>query len=401
MRRYSLASALIGAAMLAATMLAVTQFAGCAAEPPVRTATPGGRPQTNSDEDNLWYAMQRSEAELQSSPQLVRDAALNAYVRGVACKVAVDFCKDLRVYIVEQPQFNAMMAPNGMLIVWTGALLRVHDEAELAFVLGHEIGHYRAQHVIQQWRHSKTVSAWMAAFQVATFGGGLPVVGELGALAGSAAMFRFSREQEREADRLGFSAMVQSGYDPAAGSELWARMLREEDSRQYGKTWTVFASHPPTRERLADINAAAAATGAHGGVRNVAAYRTATRPFLAHWLDMELARRQYAASILLISELLAAAPAEDRGLLEFYLGEAYRRRADPAGRTVAALHYANAIALPGAPAAAWREHGLALRDAGHRQQAAAALHRYLELAPDADDRAFVTRYLSELAGRSP
>jgi predicted Zn-dependent protease len=387
--------------MAAATGVAATQFAGCASGAPVREATPGGRPQANSDEDNLWYAMQRSEADLQSSPQLVHDAALNAYVRGVACKVAADFCNDLRVYVLEQPQFNAMMAPNGMLIVWTGTLLRVRNEAELAFVLGHEAGHYRAQHVIKQWRRSKDVSAWMSAFQVATFGGGIPVAGELGALAGYAALFKFSREQESEADKLGFTAMVQRGYDPAAGRELWARMLREEDTRHYGKTWTVFASHPPTRERLDDVTAAAAATGAHGGDRNVAAYRAATRPFLQHWLDMELARREYAASILVVTELLAEAPVEDHGVLEFYLGEAYRRRADPAGRAEAAHHYANAVALPGAPPAAWREHGLALRDAGNRSAAATALHRYLELVPDASDRAFVARYLTELEGRQP
>jgi predicted Zn-dependent protease len=241
----------------------------------------------------------------------------------------------------------------------------------------------------------------MSAFQVATFGGGIPVVAELGALAGRAAVFKFSRGQEREADRLGFSAMVQAGYDPAAGSELWARMLREEDARQDGKGWTVFASHPPTRERLDDVTAEAAATAAHGGVRNMAAYRAAMHPFLAHWLDMELARRDYAASIVLISELLAVAAPEDRGLLEFYLGEAYRRRGDPADRSEAARHYSNAIDLPGAPVAAWREHGLALRDAGQRQQAGAALHRYLQLAPDADDRAFVLRYLAELEAKQP
>ena len=387
--------------MVAATIVAATQFAGCASEAPVREATPGGRPQANSDEDNLWYAMQRSEADLQSSPQLVHDAALNAYVRSVACKVAADFCNDLRVYILEQPQFNAMMAPNGMLIVWTGALLRVRNEAELAFVLGHEAGHYRAQHVIKQWRRSKDISAWMSAFQVATFGGGIPVAGQLGALAGYAALFKFSRVQESEADKLGFTAMVKRGYDPAAGRELWARMLREEDTRHYGKTWTVFASHPPTRERLDDVSAAAAATGMHGGERNVAAYRAATRPFLSHWLDLELARREYAASILVVTELLAEAPMEDHGVLEFYLGEAYRHRADPAGRSESARHYATAIALPGAPPAAWREHGLALRDAGNRSAAATALQRYLELAPDANDRAFVTRYLVELEGRQP
>ena len=51
----------------------------------------------------------------------VRDPALNAYVKNVACRAAEAYCKDLRVYIMNVPAFNASMAPNGMMIVWTGS----------------------------------------------------------------------------------------------------------------------------------------------------------------------------------------------------------------------------------------------------------------------------------------
>ena len=109
----------------------------------IEDALPGQRPPAGSDEDELWYAMERAERELQHHPLLVKDEALNAYVRGVACKVAGDYCPDLRVYIVDLPWFNASMAPNGMMLVWTGALLRFQDESELALVLGHEFAHFR------------------------------------------------------------------------------------------------------------------------------------------------------------------------------------------------------------------------------------------------------------------
>ena len=372
-----------------------------ASDAPLRVATPGSRPAPGSDEAALWYAMDNAERELQLSPQLVRDAALNTYVRGVACKVAADYCADMRVYIVEQPWFNAMMAPNGMLIVWTGALLRARNEAELAFVIGHEVGHYRAQHVIQQWRHSKSVSAWTSAFEVAGTGAGAAIANPLGSLASGAALSSFSREQEGEADRLGFAAMVAHGYDPQAAVELWARILREEDTKANGKSASLFSSHPPTRERLDAMRAAVAALGAHADERDVAAYRAAIHPFLQHWLDAELARRQYAASILVISELLADAAPEDKALLSFYLGEAYRRRANAGDREESARWYAQAIALPDPPVAAWREHGMALRDAGQREAAADALHRYLELAGDAPDRAFVEHDLAELQEHAP
>ena len=80
------------------------------------------------------------------SPALVTDEALNTYVRKVVCELAGEHCASLRVYIVDDPSSNAMTAPNGMVIVWTGLLLRSQNEAELAFVLGHEITHYLKRH---------------------------------------------------------------------------------------------------------------------------------------------------------------------------------------------------------------------------------------------------------------
>ena len=138
---------------LAAALVAA--LAGCATQAPLRDNTPGTKPVAGTDEDELWYAMERAERELQLSPQLVRDKALTDYVRKVACEAAADYCKDLRVYVMDVPQFNASMAPNGTMLVWTGALLRMRDEAELAFVLGHEAGHFRAQHSLRQWRRIK------------------------------------------------------------------------------------------------------------------------------------------------------------------------------------------------------------------------------------------------------
>ena len=127
-------------------------LAGCASTAPYRDNKPGTTPVAGTDEAELWYAMEREETELARSPMRVRDPALNQYVHDVACKASAGYCQDLRIYIMNVPAFNASMAPNGMMIVWTGALLRMRNEAELAFVTGHEIGHFRAQHTLHQWR---------------------------------------------------------------------------------------------------------------------------------------------------------------------------------------------------------------------------------------------------------
>ena len=373
-------------------------LAGCASRAPMRDNAPGSRPVAGTDEDEIWYAMERAEKELQRSPMRVRDAALQEYVRKATCEVTDEYCRDLRVYLMDVPQFNAMMAPNGMMVVWTGALLRARDEAELAFVLGHEAGHFRAQHSLQQWRRMKDTTAVLSVFQLLAYGAGAPNIAMLGALAGYATIFKFSRDMEREADRIGFDSIVEHRYDPQAGADLWARLQREEETKRYDRPSRVFSSHPATEERLADVRAAAAAIPNPARQRGREAYRAATRPHLAKWLDAELGRRMYAASLLVIGDLLVDAPPEDRGLLTFYLGEAYRRRNAAGDRARAAPLYASAVSMPGAPAAAWREHGFALRDAGRVAEARAALQRYLAESAAAEDRAFVQAELNKLGG---
>jgi predicted Zn-dependent protease len=365
----------------------------------ITMAGPADRPAAGSDEAELWYAMDRIELELQHSPQLVRDPQLNAYVRKVLCKVTQDYCQDVRVYLVDLPYFNASMAPNGALVVWTGSLLRIQNEAQLALVLGHEFGHYRERHTLQQWRKLKKSSAFLGTLGVVTTGAGLGVAGMAANLAGAANMMKFSRDKEREADQIGFAALVAQGYDPNAGVELWEGMLREENARDYGKPIPVFSSHPETRERLDDLKAAAAAIADPGHELGLAQYRQATKPFLKHWLENELTRRMFSSSIQAIGDLRKNAAPDDTGLFTFFLGEARRRRDKDDDRAAAAALYAQAVTEPGAPPEAWRENGLALRDAGHRAESAAALHRYLELAPAAEDRAFITDYLAGLEAK--
>jgi predicted Zn-dependent protease len=370
-----------------------------AAKEPVTPVAPDARPTPGSDESELWYAMDRAELSLRQSPYLVRDPALNAYARSVLCKVATDHCRDLRLYIVDVPYFNASMAPNGVMLLWTGSLLRIRNEAQLALVLGHEFGHYRERHSLQQWRKLKRNSAFLGMFGMAAAGTGVGMAGMAANLAGLASMMKFSRDKEREADRIGFDRLAAQGYDPSAGVPLWDAMLREEAARRYGKPIPVFSSHPQTRERRDDLAAAAAARRGAGGTRGEEAYLAATRPFLAHWLENELTRRMFDSSIQVISDLRATAPAADAALYDFYLGEAHRRRGKGDDATRAAALYARAVSQPGAPPAAWREHGLALRAAGQPAAAASALRRYLRLAPDADDAAFVRGWADALEAR--
>lgn len=375
-------------------MLAISG-AGSAAGP-ISNIQPGERPAPGSTESELWYGMDQAEKELRSSPLLVRDPALNSYVQSVACKVTRDYCPQLRVYVIDAPVFNASMAPNGAMLIFTGALLRMQDESELALVLGHEFAHFRQRHSLKYWQKAKRTSAFMATFSVVTYAGGVSLVGGLAELAGAASMFSMSRESEREADRIGFDQALSLGYDPEAAVRVWTRMLKEEKATKLPRPSPVFASHPRTEERLRDVAESAAAAPAGSYQTHQDAYRKVMRPFLEPWLEAELSRRIYGASIQMISDNLALAPEDSKGTYTYFLAEAYRRANKGDDRLRARELYARAIASPDAPADAWREHGMVLREVGDNLAAADALRRYLALKPQAPDRAFVQKYLSEL-----
>ena len=378
------------ACLFAAFLVAATS----SASPPPPPLQPGEQPVAGSTEAELWYGMDQAEKDIRASPIRVRDPQLNAYVRDVVCKVVGDYCKDLRVYIVDIPAFNAQMAPNGVVLVFTGALLRMHDEAEFAIIIGHEFAHYRMRHSLQFWNKARHTTAFFASFGAVTMTGGIAQ------MVGLASVLQYSRDFEREADRLGFATAVSRGYDPQAGVRLWSRLLREEQAGKTSKHFTVFASHPKTAERLEDVRAAAAAAPAGDYHDGRDAYHAAMRPFLAHWLDEELSRRTYDTSIQVIGELRDGAPEDSIGTLTFYLAQAYRQRHGDGDAAMADKLYREAISHADAPAGAWREYGLDLRQDGQAAAAGEALKRYLELAPQANDRAFIEHYLAE-PGKQP
>ena len=194
------------------------------------TATPGplkvparfSRPAVDTDEGGLWGMMDREEARVRRSPLAVHDAALNKYLTELTCRLAADHCPDLRVHVVRMPMFNASMAPNGMMVVWTGLLLRVENEAQLAAVIGHEMGHYLERHTVEQLRTAKDRAVLAQLFGM--LGGVASTVGQIGVLA---SLFAFSRDHESRADRVGMKLMQQAGYDGRQAAQVWDDLLGE------------------------------------------------------------------------------------------------------------------------------------------------------------------------------
>jgi predicted Zn-dependent protease len=367
------------------------------AAPATEPLPPNYKPALDSAEGGLWRSFDEFEKEVRLSPLLVKDEALNAHVTKIACDLAGPHCPSLRVYIVNDATSNALCAPNGMILVWTGLLLRAQNEAELAFVLGHEISHYIKRHSLLNFERTRRSAGFLTVLNVATAG-----LASIGTLIAIGSLASYSRDQEREADADGFELAVARGYDPRQGALFWENVSAEEGANaKRAKPSPYMASHPATKERLATLNKRAAEieSQTQANVVGTDSHRAAIRAYRSAWMDAELNRGEYGESIVMISQLLKAE--SDSGELHYFLGEAYRRRNDDGDLRQATASYQAAIGAGNAPTAAYRGLGLVALKAGQKDVARDAFAKYLSLAPEANDRAMIQFYLAGVGEAQP
>jgi len=189
--------------------------------------------------------------------RLSTDATLNAMVTRVGSRIAAatghpEYQWESRL-IVDDTQANAFALPGGKVAVYTGILPITRDEAGLAAVLGHEIGHVLARHGgerVSQQMGVQTVTqvlAGMASSNPATV---QLVSAALGAGASVGVLLPWGRAQESEADHLGLILMAKAGYDPRASLDLWKRMAEASKGQRPPE---FLSTHPSEATRIQQI----------------------------------------------------------------------------------------------------------------------------------------------------
>lgn len=341
-------------------------------------------------ERGLWMQVDEAERKLKASQLIIKDPALNTYVRGVLCRtIGQDECRNVRLYIMHTPHFNASMAPNGVMQVWSGLLLRTQDEAQLAAVLGHEYIHFKNRHSVQLFREAKKKSgaaAWLAMTGV----GLIFAIGMIGDF------FKFSREMEKEADLGGLELMQRAGYDPREAAVIWEQLRDEMDATaaergtksRKDKNGGLFGSHPPTAERVVYLREhAAGMAGGAQGERGLGSYRVAMAKYWPVFVDDQLKMSDFGASAFLLDSIGKANGSSS--WLSYAYGELNRRRAGPDDLEKAVGYYTDAIGEGGDLPEIWRGRGLALLKLGRGAEAHADLEEYLARAPEAPDHAMI------------
>jgi len=201
-------SLLIGGGVAAASLTTGVAQARILPKDMVPLIGPGFRP-TDTDEIGLWGLMDRVEEEVSGSNLLIKDPEIVSYLKDIIGHVGGPAAKDMRIYLAHVPDFNAMMFPSGFAVVFTGLLLRMRNEAQLAGVIAHESGHFLRRHLIRSWRDMKRKSDLFAIGAMAAgIGGGAAGIYlgdyvQLAQLATILSLFQYSRAMEAEADAMG------------------------------------------------------------------------------------------------------------------------------------------------------------------------------------------------------
>jgi tetratricopeptide (TPR) repeat protein len=340
--------------------------------------------------------MDEVEQGLQTSGRTITDPKLNRYVHEIICRLAPAYCADLRVYIVETPHFNASMAPNGFMQVWTGLMLRAQNEAQLAYVLGHEIGHYQKRHTIQQWRVVRNTSSALSFFQLAAAAAGQGYAGDIAQLIALAGIMAYSRDMERESDDIGIGIMAEAGYDPREAPRIWKALEVERKAAEDPDAFIFFSTHPSTKDRIhtMEVTAEQLIRERGQGERHQDRYIAATRNFRAVWLREEIRKRDFSASEVVLDHLA------DRGdrpeEVHYFRGELFRLRGNEGDLEKALECYTEAASFDDVPPVVYRDMGLVHWKLGHDMQAREYLEAYIEKSPQASDQEMIRAYLLEL-----
>lgn len=197
-----------------------------------------------------------------SYPQVIQqmkgeypDPALARYVQEVGAKLGRVSQRPELPYqfkVVNDSSPNAFALPGGYIAISRGLLVELENEAQLAAVLGHEVGHVTARHSVAGMQRGTLLGLGMAVLTGVTgesaYG---PVAQQAGQVAAQLLDSSYSREQERESDRLGIDYMVRAGYNPLGSVQLQEFFYRQtEGSAEPMWLSGLFRTHPFSRDRM-------------------------------------------------------------------------------------------------------------------------------------------------------
>ncbi len=215
---------------------------------------------SDQEEQAMGRAIMR---DVYADPRYLDDPEIETYLNQLGYKlvsVSTRNQREFNFFVVNDPSINAFAMPGGNIGVHTGLLLAAQGESELASVVAHEIAHVTQDHIARMVA-SQSQSYWptMAALALALLAARSNPNVASAAIASTQAysiqnQLNYSRDYEREADRLGYEMLTRGGYDPRGMSGFFSRLQRA--NRFYDSSAPAYLrTHPLTSDRIADMQA--------------------------------------------------------------------------------------------------------------------------------------------------
>ncbi len=208
--------------------------------------------------------------DIREKEKVSTDPAMNARVTRIGQRIAQAVGNELpdakwEFVVFDSKELNAFALPGGKVGVYTGLMQLAENDAELATVMGHEIGHVIARHGAERMSEAMVISG------VGALGSAVveaktqdPATKQLFDLAygGATTLGRVlphSRNNESEADRMGAIYAARAGYDPRASITFWQKMMAQKQAAETagaaGKLSALLSTHPADQKRIADLKA--------------------------------------------------------------------------------------------------------------------------------------------------
>jgi len=188
--------------------------------------------------------------EVERQAKIINDPVIAEYVNRVGQNLVrnSDAKVPFTIKVIDSEEVNAFALPGGFFFVNSGLILKADNEAELAGVMAHEIGHVAARHGTKQATRGEIAQVGMIPL---IFMGGWTGYGiyQAASVLVPVGFLQFSRSMESEADLLGLEYMYKAGYDPTAFVDFFEK-IETLEKRKPGTMAKVFSTHPPTDARI-------------------------------------------------------------------------------------------------------------------------------------------------------
>ena len=368
-------------------------------------------PASYEGEEAQFMAMANQEvAQIKQKMKKLDDPELQAYVERVGRSLVpkwVDQQLSFTFTLVADPSLNAFALPDGTVVVHSGLVAALENEAQLATVLGHEIAHATHRHGYRGFKEQQGKQKWfglgslvagmVVGSQTDSAAAGL-ITGVGSQLALKAAVNGHGRKLEDEADVLGLYYMVQAGYDYMEAPEVWRVFSRYVKDQNKVENWFM-SDHSTQEARIKNLTKAINAdyrgtvprdklrVGEEEHQKAVARLQQATA--MANYQKKEFA--QAARS------LQSAVDRNPQDAASHYnLGKVLWAQGGANNAEAVLEHYASAVQLDPSMAEPWRDIGVVFYELRDMRRAGIALQKYVDMAPDSPEAPKIRAFLEVL-----